>query len=114
MRSRASSSADMANAGRLSHDGFESALSRFRPRNVRRECRLELSDAREATGRLGRFAGHERNMSDVRVTHMGIGVAARPCDVHRVSLACRPRCQADDSTAWAASTSATHAVSFFA
>jgi uncharacterized protein YkwD len=78
-------SADMAKAGSLSHDGYE---TRFRdsghamcvenvgwnyPTPAKQMAAWEASP------------GHERNMSDARVTHMGVGVAAN----YVTFIACR-------------------------
>jgi uncharacterized protein YkwD len=75
----------MANAGRLSHDGFE---ARFRD-SAHAMCVENVGwNYPTPAKQLAAWEdspGHERNMSDVRVTHMGIGVAAN----YVTFIACR-------------------------
>ena len=78
-------SADMAKAGSLSHDGYE---ARFRD-SGHTMCVENVgwnypTPAKQMTA-WETSPGHERNMSDGRVTHMGVGVAAN----YVTFIACR-------------------------
>ena len=78
-------SADMAKAGSLSHDGYEARFRDSGHAMCVENVGWNYPTPAQQMAAWEASPGHERNMSDARVTHMGVGVAAN----YVTFIACR-------------------------
>ncbi len=78
-------SADMASAGRMSHDGFQARFQDSGHAMCVENVGWNYPTPAQQLAAWEASPGHERNMSDPRVTHMGVGVAAN----YVTFIACR-------------------------
>ena len=78
-------SADMAKAGRMSHDGYETRFRDSGHTMCVENVGWNYPTPAKQMAAWQDSPGHERNMSDTRVTHMGVGVAAN----YVTFIACR-------------------------